>query len=769
MFKTATHAAPTPRRLVVVLVCTFSLLYGPTIRAGTADDLKILDALIGVVKTFTDGKTRNEAPPVFASRSPKKVNTLVTVDTQLPNCIENAPYTGCWGTFTFPDEYTFVGEWLNDKRHGIGTSVAPDGSQYFGTWRDGRPYQLIKFGVNGLQLEAGEYDHNYRLLKSDTLSPQRLASSARVFQNPSVPLDCPFLGQKNNCNGRATLKSGIVYEGLWVDGEPHGKGKSIFPDGRVYVGVHKRGRFEGEGTLKDSSGRVIKSGIWKDDKYFGSLNASDTTNAAIIAESKDTSTQQSISTAESLAVLREGRAREALERREMAKLAAEEMRLQQLKVTSSEAQVPITEVLSSQSGNITHIKKPNRVALVIGNAAYKSSPLANPVNDAQDMAKSLRALSFDVVERTNITSKQIGRTLRAFRTKIKPGDVALVFYAGHGLQINGQNYLPAVDADILGEEDVPNQSLSTLQIMDVLADSGSSMNLVFLDACRDNPYARGFRSATRGLSRENAPSGTLISYATRPGSVAADGTGRNGLYTSVLLKAMEEKNQPIEQVLKQVVRGVTAASNGAQEPWMEGSLVGDFCFGSCSPSFPVLANSATPSLSAEEIFWQSIRESDALEELTLYLERYPSGTFAELAKLRIEKILDASSRPNDVSFSVTGTSQNVSGAGNFPKDKLDKRTLAVTWEGFGLLAGVINISEQNGKGTVKVTLPSGEDCAGEYVLSNRAAGKWTLKCESSTLTASGEFIARGDGQGSEGNGRDNLGRSLSYVVGPRAQ
>ncbi len=287
-----------------------------------------------------------------------------------------------------------------------------------------------------------------------------------------------------------------------------------------------------------------------------------------------------------------------------------------------------------------------RVALVIGNAAYKASPLANPVNDAQDMAKSLRALGFDVVERTNITSKQIGRTLRAFRTKIKPGDVALVFYAGHGLQINGENYLPAVDADIVGEEDVPNQSLSTRQIKDVLAESKTSMNLVFLDACRDNPYARSFRSATRGLSRENAPSGTLISYATRPGGVAADGTGRNGLYTSVLLKAMEETNPPIEQVLKQVVRGVTAASNGAQEPWMEGSLVGDFCFGSCS----VTSNETIASIKQpddETALWRLVSSGKELEGVRLYLARYPDGKFSEMAKERLKEAKELAARERD--------------------------------------------------------------------------------------------------------------------------
>ena len=222
-----------------------------------------------------------------------------------------------------------------------------------------------------------------------------------------------------------------------------------------------------------------------------------------------------------------------------------------------------------------------RVALVIGNSNYKNSPLKNPVNDARDMAAKLRGLGFTVIERNNLVVKQIGSTLREFRSKLTPGSVALVYYAGHGLQIKGDNYFPTVDADITGEEDVPNQSLAMKQIMDVLGDAKTRLNLVFLDACRDNPYSRSFRSASKGLSKENAPSGTLISFATRPGSVAADGVGRNGLYTGALLEAMDNKGQPIEQVLKRVVTSVKAESKNQQEPWMEGSIEGDFCFGSC--------------------------------------------------------------------------------------------------------------------------------------------------------------------------------------------
>ena len=280
-----------------------------------------------------------------------------------------------------------------------------------------------------------------------------------------------------------------------------------------------------------------------------------------------------------------------------------------------------------------------RVALVIGNAAYKSSPLRNPVNDARDIAASLRAYGFTVIERDNLTTRQIGPTLREFRARLTPGSVAVVFYAGHGLQIKGENYLPAVDAEIAGEEDVPTQSLSTRQLMDVLADAKTRMNLVFLDACRDNPYARSFRSSSRGLSRENAPSGTLLHFATRPGSVAADGTSRNGLYTSVLLEQIKQADQPIELVLKGVVSGVKAASRGQQEPWMEGSIEGDFCFGTCAPRSAGGVSPSTLSEAAiQERFWNEAASIDTIASYEAYLERYPRGTWVKLAQAKIQKL-----------------------------------------------------------------------------------------------------------------------------------
>lgn len=261
---------------------------------------------------------------------------------------------------------------------------------------------------------------------------------------------------------------------------------------------------------------------------------------------------------------------------------AESQIVQDTKLTTQKIQVEIGKDKSLPQNALQSQAVERRVALVIGNSNYVSSALKNPANDAKDISDKLKKLNFEVIIRVNLTSKQIGSTLREFKSKLTPGSVALVFYAGHGLQIKGENYLPTVDAEIFTEEDVQNQSLSTKQIMNVLDDSKTRLNLVFLDACRDNPFARGFRSGAGGLAKVDAPSGTLFSFATRPGSVASDGKGRNGLYTESLLKVMELVNIPIEQALKQVVRNVKRESNGKQEPWSEGSIEGDFYFSQTS-------------------------------------------------------------------------------------------------------------------------------------------------------------------------------------------
>lgn len=284
-----------------------------------------------------------------------------------------------------------------------------------------------------------------------------------------------------------------------------------------------------------------------------------------------------------------------------------------------------------------------RIALVIGNSAYPGSPLKNPSNDARAMAVKLKKLGFDVVARENLSTRQISTTLREFRSRLQPGGVALFFYAGHGMQVKGINYLPSVDANISSEEDVPLNSVNVNQVLEIMDDAKTRLNLVFLDACRNNPFTRRFRSAGDGLARINAPSGTLISFATRPGSVASDGEGDHGLYTQNLLAQIETPNQPIEQNLKRVVAAVKKASNGAQEPWMEGSLDGDFYFVGGPTGSPAAApvGGLGESATFELTFWDSIKASDNVEDYRAYLEKYPQGQFAPLAEGRLRRLAPA--------------------------------------------------------------------------------------------------------------------------------
>ena len=180
-----------------------------------------------------------------------------------------------------------------------------------------------------------------------------------------------------------------------------------------------------------------------------------------------------------------------------------------------------------------------RIALVIGNGAYTSAPpLKNPPNDARDMAATLRALGFDVTNGINVNQRDMKRLIREFGQKLKAGGSGLFYYAGHGVQSKGRNYLIPVDANITSEAEVEDSGVDVSLVLNFMDDAQNGLNIVILDACRNNPFSRSFRSASDGLAQVDAPTGTLIAYATAPGRVASDGTGQNGLYTSELLKQM---------------------------------------------------------------------------------------------------------------------------------------------------------------------------------------------------------------------------------------
>ena len=221
-----------------------------------------------------------------------------------------------------------------------------------------------------------------------------------------------------------------------------------------------------------------------------------------------------------------------------------------------------------------------KVALVIGNADYPGlSRLKNPINDAMAMAKKLREIGFTVIYYQDVKALQIGDIMAEVNSMVVPGSAFIFYYAGHGVQIKGENFFPAVDANIKTQFDIPNQSLQLQRVLDMTTEAKASLNLMMLDACRNNPWLIASRSMPGGLSKIDPPTGTLISFATRPGSVADDGAdGANGLYTSFLLKHIDTANLPVESFFKRVSNDVYTVSKGRQEPWVEGNIRGDFTF-----------------------------------------------------------------------------------------------------------------------------------------------------------------------------------------------
>ena len=236
-----------------------------------------------------------------------------------------------------------------------------------------------------------------------------------------------------------------------------------------------------------------------------------------------------------------------------------------------------------------------RVALVIGNSAYKDSPLLNPVNDAQAMAQALRSFGFEVVYGENLSQNDMKRNIRAFGEKIRNGGVGLFYYAGHGIQVRGSNYLLPVNATITSEDEVEYESVDVGLVLAQMETARNRLNIVILDACRNNPFARSFRSKEKGLSSIDAPGGTLIAYATAPGSVASDGAGRNGLYTQELLKYMKQADLSMVQVFMKVRVAVRSQTEGKQVPWESSSLEVDFYFAASAMAPDVAKNNTPPS------------------------------------------------------------------------------------------------------------------------------------------------------------------------------
>ena len=296
-----------------------------------------------------------------------------------------------------------------------------------------------------------------------------------------------------------------------------------------------------------------------------------------------------------------------------------------------------------------------RVALVIGNGSYtNAAPLINPASDASLITASLKTLGFTVVSLIDGDHSSMLKMLAKFGRLAENADIALFFYAGHGLQVAGKNWLLPVNADIASRTDLPASAISANSVLELMELSGAKARIAILDACRNNPLSRSLtRATTRGLAKiDSSAAGTMVVFATAPGDVALDGSGTNSPFSKALSQQMLTPGIEVRQMIGRVRSDVMAQTNDKQVPWVNEAIVGEIYLAS-PPKIveaPVKAiQNPTPSINlamqqsanntAQEIaFWNSVKDSKVREVLELYINKYPEGVFVEIARANIRNL-----------------------------------------------------------------------------------------------------------------------------------
>ncbi len=493
----------------------------------------------------------------------------------LPACPSSVDvrWTNCYGTYTYPNGNKYVGEWKDGNYNGQGTITYASGNKYVGEFKDDK-----RNGQGTYTFADGEnYVGEFKDDKANGQGTYTFADGNKYVGE--------FKDGKRNGQGTLTIASGNKYVGEFKDGNYNGQGTYFFLadnqfKGNKYVGEFKDNNFNGQGIKYLANGKVDQSGIWKDGVLVQSKFIDVATFTRIPTLSNSASNLAQLRKTEEQAKQKQAELEAQRKATELALAQATKAAQEQVKLEAQLAAQQQTQIKPTQSPPLAPQGK--RVALVIGNAKYKFSPLNNPVNDATDMAASLRSVGFDVIEIRDANKRQMRAATRRFEDKLAASDVGLVYYSGHGVEVKGRNYLIPVDADIRREHEVVDQAFDASNLLRMMEglQSGTKkrVNILIVDACRNNDLPKSWRSTNNGLARMDAPAGSFISFATAPGQVAADGQGRNSPFTKHLLQALKQPNVPIELVFKEVRRNVMAETAGEQVPWENSSLVGDFYF-----------------------------------------------------------------------------------------------------------------------------------------------------------------------------------------------
>ena len=307
--------------------------------------------------------------------------------------------------------------------------------------------------------------------------------------------------------------------------------------------------------------------------------------------------------------------------------------------------------------SISSVEAAKRVALVIGNDSYKTlTKLNNARKDAKDMAGKLKELGWEVILETDVGRRKMGRAIGKFGGLLANAEAGLVFYAGHGIQSKGENWLIPSNAEVETEGDLEYEAVALSKIMKEMEASGVNLNIVVLDACRDNPLPKRTRSATRGLSISPTPQGmkgTAIVYSAAPGQTAQDGPkGGNGIFTGELLNILGEPGLKLEDVFKKTAQQVAARTNNKQKPWINTSITGEFYFNEAvapaavtekaapQQSVPKSSGGVTQDTKKKEemLLWETVKGSNDASMYEAYLQEFPKGTFATIARIKLKRL-----------------------------------------------------------------------------------------------------------------------------------
>lgn len=525
-----------------------------------------------------------------------------------------------YGHFIFVNGDEYIGNWTNNKRNGYGVYFYKnhgDYKRYSGEWvNDNRTGMgIMHYQESRKKSSFGIWKDNMFVAKYKEqgciVGNCYQGRGVHVWQEDGSRYEGIYKDGQRNGIGTFYHGKGAKYDGNQVEGKRNGFGTYYYSNGNKYIGEWKDETKNGKGKMY-AKGQVIQEGTWRDNKFIGNSievlaeNKTDVT-PPIINITKPEVTERGPKvvirqknvyiggTVEDASGIKRVRVNGSLARISVSGTTTKAFAA---KISLSEGQNDFWVEATDKLGNTikkdfqiiyeplldqpvaSAVSSENRTALVIGNADYDRVPLKNPVNDARAIADKLKAFDFEVDLHINVDQKAMIRAIRAYGEKLKQRrGVGMVYYAGHGVQLGGENYLIPVGADIQKALDIDLEAVRLERVLNEIRVATSRLNIVVLDACRDNPYS-GIRGSGEGLTvPQNAPSGTFIAYATSPGRAASDGSGKHGLYTEALLQALDNaKGMKLEDIFKRVRSDVRKKSKRLQIPWETSSIEGDFYF-----------------------------------------------------------------------------------------------------------------------------------------------------------------------------------------------